>query len=96
MSGDTISIEQRLQDQARFLLFSIDDAVILGVPMILGMLSRRPIEGIFVGFVLWQIWKRLKGDGGLTRLSALAYWYLPKPLSICRGFPDSGITEWRG
>lgn len=96
MSGDTIRIEQRLQDPWRFFFFSIDDALIVGVPTVVGLLTRRPIEGLVAGFAILQGWKWMKGDGGMQRLAALAYWYLPKPVSICRGFPDSGITHWRG
>jgi len=96
MSGDTIKIEQRLEDPWRFFFFSVDDALVVVTPAILGLLTRHPVEGLVVGFVLLQGWKWIKGDGGTQRLGALAYWYLPKPVSICRGFPDSGILEWRG
>lgn len=96
MSGDKIIIEQRLQDPWRILFFSVDDFFVAVVPTVLGLLSKHPLEGVIVGFVILQGWKFLKGDGGTQRLGALAYWYLPKPVNICRGFPDSGITEWRG
>lgn len=96
MSGDTIKIEQRLQDPWRFFLFSIDDTLVIGFPVVFGLLARGPLQGIIIGFILFQLWKWMKGDGGTQRLGALAYWYLPKPVSICRGFPDSGVTEWRG
>jgi len=63
MSGDTIKIEQRLQDPWRIFFFSVDDALVVGAPAVLGLLTKHPLEGLIVGFVLLQGWKFLKGDG---------------------------------
>ncbi|OUS06291.1 type IV conjugative transfer system protein TraL [Rhodobacterales bacterium 52_120_T64] len=91
-----VKIEQRLQEQPRILFFSLDEAVVLFAPLVFGLVSRHAITGVVVGFVLWQIWKRIKGDGGTEWIVASAYWYLPKEISIYRKLADASVTVWRG
>lgn len=96
MPGEVIKIEQRLQEQGKFFFFTIDEAFVLGLPILLGLVSRQPIPLAILAVILWQLWKLLKGDGGLERLLTATYWYLPKVINPYRGLPDSAITIWRG
>ena len=94
--SDIIRIEQRLQDHARFFLLPVDEAIVLGFPFFFGLLAKKLMIGAVLAFVLWQIWKRIKGEGGLEGISAALYWYLPKELGLTRSLPDAGIIFWRG
>jgi len=96
MSGDVIKIEQRLQEQGKFFFFTADEAVVLILPVLIGLVARQPIPFAIFAFLLWQAWKWLKGDGGLERLLAATYWYLPRQINPYAGFPDSSVTLWRG
>ena len=89
-----VKIEQRLQDPQRFFLIPADEALTLGFPTLMGMLTQNLIPGIIASVVFWVAWKKLKGDGGLERFAALCYWYLPAELQAFPSFPDSAQTRW--
>ena len=89
-----ILIEQRLQDAPRFMMLPADEALALGIPMMLGLMSRQMIFGAVIAVVIWMIWKRLKGDTGLPGLMAAIYWYLPTQVAAFKELPDSAVTVW--
>lgn len=91
-----VTIEQRLQEPARFYFLAADEAVVLAFPILLGFMSRYIISGAVAALILWQVWRRVKGEGGIPRLLALIYWYLPTELCGFRGVPRSSVTVWRG
>ena len=89
-----VTIEQRLQDPPRFLMLPADEAVLLGLPILMGLLGRMLIVGIVVAILTWAAWKRLKGEGGLEMLLAATYWYTPHTLGVFSAFPDSAPETW--
>ena len=93
---DVVRIEQRLQDQPRIALLSLDEAMVVGFPLVLGMLSRHLFAATIVAVILWQVWKRVKGEGGLQWVLAALYWYCPAAISPFRTLPDSAVERWRG
>lgn len=91
-----VRIEQKLEAKGRLLFFTADDAAAFLIPAAVGFLSRNIISGVLVGLILFALWRRLKGEGGLERLKAAAYWYLPAQISPYRSFPRSDVVHWRG
>lgn len=91
-----VKIEQRLQDPPRFLILPADEAFVLGVPLMMGLMSRQVIVGAAVSLVGWMIWRKLKGEGGLEKVLAALYWFLPTNLSGFGPLPDSSVTHWEG
>lgn len=91
-----VKIEQRLQDKPRFLFIPMDEAAVLGLPILVGLLSKDLILWGAAAFALWSLWKWLKGEGGLEILFAAAYWYLPFELAFFRPLPDSAVSVWEG
>lgn len=89
-----VVIEQRLQDPPRFLMLPADEAAILGLPILMGLLGRMLIVGLLVALLTWAAWKRLKGEGGLERLLAAAYWYTPHAFGFFAPLPDSAPETW--
>lgn len=89
-----VKIEQRLQDPPRVLILPYDEALLLGLPFMMGLLSRQMLFGCVVALVFWIAWRRLKGEGGLELLLAAAYWYLPHELNVFKPFPDSANDVW--
>ena len=89
-----VVIEQRLQDPPRFLMMPADEAVILGLPILMGLLGRMLIVGLLVALLTWAAWKRLKGEGGLEMLLAAAYWYTPQAFGLFSPLPDSAPETW--
>ncbi|MCL4068130.1 type IV conjugative transfer system protein TraL [Pseudomonas sp. GX19020] len=96
MQEKVVRIEQRLQEQSRILLFPIDEGLALLAPAGVGVGLQAAVPGIILGIVSYIVWKRLKGDGGLERMLALLYWYLPREISPIKSWPDSSVTMWRG
>jgi len=94
MSAHTVVIEQRLQDPPRVLMMPADEAVLIGLPVLMGLLSRNMFLGIAIGLVVWTVWRKLKGEGGLETLAAAAYWFLPSTLGIFKPLPDSAVETW--
>ena len=87
-----IRIEQRLQEHPRFFLLSADEAIVIIFPFVFGLLAKKLFIGAVVAFVLWQVWKRIKGEGGLEGISAALYWFLPSELRLSKSLPDAGVT----
>ncbi|WP_372574748.1 type IV conjugative transfer system protein TraL [Ruegeria jejuensis] len=90
-----IKVEQRLQDPPQFFIFPADEAVVAGIPFMLGLLSKQAFVGVGLGIVFFLLWKRVKGERGLSGLLALLYWIIPKEVTIFRSFPDSAVSQWR-
>ena len=89
-----VKIERRLQDFPRFVMLPADEAFLLGLPILMGLLGRMAIPGIVAGVVLWALWKRLKGDEGLQGLLAAVYWFAPAELGLFKGLPDASVSQW--
>ncbi len=96
MQEKVVRIEQRLQEQARILLFPVDEGLALLAPAGVGIALQSAISGIVLGVISYVLWKRLKGEGGLERLLALLYWYVPREVGPMKSWPDSSVTIWRG
>lgn len=96
MQENVTAIEQRLQDQPRILIFPLDEGIALLAPAGVGVAMQAAIPGLVLGVVSYLIWKRMKGDGGIERILASMYWFLPRALSPVKNWPDSAVTMWRG
>lgn len=96
MSGKVIRVEQRLQDIPRFLLVPIDEGLAASLPIGFGLLTQHLLPGLFLAVFAFIGWKRFKGEGGVPRVLALLYWFLPKSFSFFKSLPDSGVFVWRG
>ncbi|RYG89922.1 type IV conjugative transfer system protein TraL [Loktanella sp. IMCC34160] len=87
-------IEQRLQDPPRVLMLPADEAILLGLPVLMGLLGKQVITGVIVAVTLWMIWKRIKGDTGLEGVAAAAYWFLPTGFGLLKELPDASVDLW--
>lgn len=95
-TSDTVFIEQKLETQAKFLFFTADDALVFLAPCAVGFLAKALIEAALVALVLFFLWRKLKGEGGLERLVAALYWYTPAKMTPFKSFPASHVIYWRG
>ncbi|WP_424753235.1 type IV conjugative transfer system protein TraL [Methylobacterium sp.] len=96
MQENVITIEQRLQDQPRILIFPLDEGIALFAPAAVGVAMQAAIPGIVFAVIAYVGWKKLKGDGGVERILAAAYWFLPRAISPVKSWPDSAVAMWRG
>lgn len=78
------------------MLFPIDEGLALLAPAGIGLGLQAPFAGLILGIASYAVWKRIKGDGGMERVLAQLYWFLPATLSIAKTFPDAAVQDWRG
>ena len=90
-----VKVEQRLQDPPQFFFLPADEAVAAIVPIVFGILGKQIFVGAALGIVSYFIWKRVKGERGLTGLLAVLYWIFPKEITPYKSFPDSAVSTWR-
>lgn len=96
MRNDVITIEQRLQEPPRILLFPMDEGLALLIPAVLGLVMRQALLGALVALCSYFLWKRLKGESGIEALLAAIYWFFPSSVTPYRSLPDSSVSIWRG
>lgn len=91
-----VKVEQRLQDVPCILLVPVDEGVAGLAPIGFGLLTQHLVPGLILGIFGFVGWKRFKGEGGVPRVLALLYWFLPAQANFFRSMPDSGVSMWRG
>ncbi len=95
-SAHIIDIPTRLEQPGRIFVFTYDEAVLLGAPIVFGLISKVAITGFIVGFCLWRVWVLLKGEEGIAGLSAFRYWFVPEQLNGLNKLPPSSVSYWGG
>ena len=91
-----VKVEQRLQDVPRILLVPLDEGLAGLTPIGFGLLTQHLVPGLILGIFGFVLWKRFKGEGGVPRVLALLYWFLPAQANFFRSMPESGVSMWRG
>ena len=91
MSGDyeKYYIPKHLDEPAKFVFWTIDEAIIMLVPMIMGIVQSYTITGIFLGLGFMVLWKRMKGRDQSNLLMYGGYWHLPSMLYNLKFTPKS-------
>ncbi|GGH04966.1 type IV conjugative transfer system protein TraL (plasmid) [Glycocaulis abyssi] len=87
---------QMLDEPDRFLIFTIDEFLLLAGCLVIGFGFGMPITGIVTFVVSWNVWKRAKRGLSIRNLIASLYWVLPAHMVRLRRSPDSVIREWVG
>ena len=93
---DKYCIPKNLDEPFRIVLLSVDELLLLIVPILLiGFFLNQMIIGFIVGLFAMFAIKKLKGEQGHYYLVNLAYWYLP-PIIKFKVTPHSYIREYLG
>jgi conjugal transfer pilus assembly protein TraL len=93
---DKYHIPQYLDEPARIILWTIDEAVVFLVPFfILLWVFNQAVLGGITGTALVLALKKLKGEQGHYFLYSLMYWYLPAMVRF-RSVPPSYYREFVG
>ena len=94
--SDKYYIPQMLDAPFRVFLLTIDELVLLVLPVILvGFFLNQMIVGFMLGIFSLMTIKKLKGEQGHFYLLNLAYWYLP-PIIKFKVTPPSYIRNYLG
>lgn len=93
---DKYYIPQLLDEPFRIFLLTIDEFLIMIIPIIsLGFILNQMILGFFIGMSAAFAVKKLKGEQGNAYVINLVYWYLP-PIIKLRATPPSYMREFIG
>lgn len=84
-----------LDEPLRFLLFTIDEALVLFVPLFTGMALGYVLFGVITSIILYQGLKQCKARAIGSNLRQVAYWILPN-FKFFRANIPSYIRDFRG
>jgi type IV conjugative transfer system protein TraL len=83
-----------LDKPARFLFFTLDEFVCLGVPTFTGMVMQWLTTGFLAGLCFYFGLRALKKQFPYGSLRKILYWYLPNGHKAFRIKIPSDIREW--
>lgn len=97
MSGTEYThIPKHLDDSPRFLFWPLDEALLLIIPLFLGLFANFFVTGLMSGVVLLLGIRKMKLVYGSRFLLPMCYWYLPHGLLRWKRMPPSHIREFIG
>ncbi len=83
-----------LAKPARFLFFTLDEFLCLGVPIFVGMVAQWITTGFLVGLSFYFGIKALKKQFPHGNLRKILYWYLPNGHKAFQIPIPSYVREW--
>lgn len=92
---DKYYIPQNLDQPIRVYLLTLDELILLIVPIIAGFIFNQMLLGIGLGLACVFGIKKVKGEQGHYYLINLMYWYLPDLVKF-KVTPPSHIREYLG
>jgi len=93
---DAFYIPKHLDDPERWLFWTIDEAIVLIAPFILGIALDHSFIGIVMSIILYMLYKKFKSTGVDNLIQYLIYWYFPSWLSGLKFTPPSYIRTYIG
>lgn len=78
MNFEEFYIPKYLDAPAKWLFWTLDEAIILILPIMLGMGCNHMFIGISCATALFFAYKRIKAQRKMSSVTHLLYWYLPQ------------------
>lgn len=85
-----------LDEPERFLIWTMDEALVLLLPLLIGVMVSFYGTGIIASIVAVTIYSRTKERIGKNLLPGVLYWYFPAAVSRFKATPPSYIKEYVG
>lgn len=83
-----------LDEPERFLCWTVDEAIVMVLPMVLGLLWHVSGTGLFLGFMAFFAYQHIKNrTEGFFTLYGFCYWHLPNGLTPWRLLAPSWVRE---
>lgn len=92
---DKYYIPKHIDEPFRVYLLTIDELILLIIPIVASFLFNQMLVGFCLGIGLLIGIKKLKGEQGHYYLVNLMYWYLPDLVRF-KVTPPSHIREYLG
>ena len=89
-------IPRRLDDPERWLFWTVDEAVVLLGPALLGLAANAFVTGLVIGVGGWLALRRIKRGEGAQAVHFALYWFLPDFALRLAGTPPSHIRFYAG
>lgn len=89
-------IPRRLDDPERWLFWTVDEAVVLLGPALLGLAANAFVGGLVTGVCGWLLLRRVKRGDGAHAVHYALYWFLPDFTLRLSGAPPSHIRLYAG
>ena len=97
MQDANFYIPKYLDAPERYLFWTVDEAIILLSPIVIGLMASQMLVGLLLGPLALVGLKRLKGNGGEKALQHAFYWYFEPPWGHgLKATPPSYIREYVG
>lgn len=94
MNHEKFYLPKHLDAAPRFLLWSMDSALSVLVPLFVGMVMGLGLLTPLLGILSGYCWKKVKGSGGTNLIKAIIYWYYPRSVLGLKKAPDSSIRTY--
>lgn len=91
---DSHLILHHLDDPLRILYWTMDEALVLLLPLFAGLGTGHPLVGFVCASIGFWCVKTVKKRFGLSTLRHALYWYFPHSRSKLPHTPPSYIREW--
>lgn len=95
MSENSFYIPRYLDEPARFLVWTRDEAMALFIPVFFGLFLNHTLVGMALGVAAILGIKKFKSYIG-AHYKRWLYWYFPKELSLLKSTPSSATREYVG
>ena len=94
MNLEKFYIPKHLDDAPRFLLWSIDEAMSVLIPVFIGAMLSLGFMTPILAIISFKSWKKIKGSGGQSLLKSIIYWHYPRDILGLKSTPDSAVRNY--
>ena len=84
-----------LDDPLRFFFFTMDEFLVLAVPLLVGMLINKMLWGALFALILYKLLTLIKKFARNVNLRQLAYWFLPTNKKTLKVYVPSYYREFQ-
>jgi type IV conjugative transfer system protein TraL len=90
----TMELPRYLDEPERFLCWTVDEVVVMFLPMVLGLIWHVSGIGLLVGFMAFAVYQLVKNrTQGFLMLYGFCYWHVPHGLTPWRLLAPSWVRE---
>ncbi len=90
---EAFMIPRRLDEPERWMFWTVDEALVMLVPTITGMMTGFLIVGAGLGIGMFLFLRRIKGNGQANLGLYALYWFFPNLFGF-RATPPSAIRRY--
>lgn len=91
-----LAIPRRLDDKPKFLWWDMDQAMLVSMFIMLGVIAEMLGAGLVIGITVGYVYNKAKAGKHPDFAIHLMYWYLPEWVLGLKSIPPSHETEFIG